>query len=97
MRTFFSFAVLLVFIGWASVAGAGQIPDGDASNLAPDVYQLPDELRDGPIIEAACCKICKKGKACGDSCIAREKTCTKGPGCACDAAGYLEEFDGLEP
>ena len=34
---------------------------------------------------AACCKICRKGKACGDSCIARWKTCRKGPGCACDA------------
>ena len=31
-----------------------------------------------------CCKVCHKGKACGDSCIAREKNCTKGPGCACD-------------
>ena len=34
---------------------------------------------------AACCKICRKGKACGDSCISRAKTCTKGKGCACDA------------
>lgn len=33
---------------------------------------------------AECCKICRKGKACGDSCIAREKTCQVGPGCACD-------------
>lgn len=33
---------------------------------------------------AACCKICRKGKACGDSCIAAEKTCHKGKGCACD-------------
>ena len=33
---------------------------------------------------AACCKVCKKGKACGDSCIARDKKCTKGKGCACD-------------
>lgn len=31
-----------------------------------------------------CCKICRKSKACGDSCISREKTCRKGPGCACD-------------
>ncbi|WP_417447832.1 hypothetical protein [Idiomarina abyssalis] len=31
-----------------------------------------------------CCKVCKKGKACGDSCIAKSKTCTKGPGCACN-------------
>lgn len=33
-----------------------------------------------------CCKVCRKGKACGDSCIAKSKTCTKGPGCACN--GY---------
>ena len=31
-----------------------------------------------------CCKYCSKGKACGDSCIARNKTCWKGPGCACN-------------
>jgi hypothetical protein len=32
-----------------------------------------------------CCKICSKGKACGDSCIARNETCHKGVGCACNA------------
>jgi hypothetical protein len=32
----------------------------------------------------SCCKVCSKGKACGDSCIARDKTCHKGKGCACD-------------
>jgi hypothetical protein len=32
-----------------------------------------------------CCKTCSKGKACGDSCIARDKSCNVGPGCACDA------------
>lgn len=32
----------------------------------------------------ACCKVCKKGKACGDSCIAADKKCTKGKGCACN-------------
>ncbi|MFA6238126.1 MAG: YHYH domain-containing protein [Bacteriovorax sp.] len=31
-----------------------------------------------------CCKVCAKGKACGDSCIASEKTCHQGVGCACD-------------
>ncbi len=35
-------------------------------------------------LSAKCCKICRKGKACGDSCIARSKTCNKGKGCACD-------------
>ncbi len=33
---------------------------------------------------AACCKICRKGKACGNSCINRNYRCTKPPGCACD-------------
>ena len=33
----------------------------------------------------SCCKICEKGKACGDSCINQSYTCTKSPGCACDA------------
>ena len=33
----------------------------------------------------ACCKICRKDKACGNSCIAAWKTCYKGPGCACNA------------
>ena len=32
----------------------------------------------------ACCKICSAGKACGDSCIARDKVCHKGKGCACN-------------
>lgn len=31
-----------------------------------------------------CCKHCSQGKACGNSCIARWKTCHKGRGCACD-------------
>ena len=32
----------------------------------------------------ACCKTCSAGKACGDSCISRDKVCRKGKGCACD-------------
>ena len=32
----------------------------------------------------SCCKICTVGKACGNTCISREKTCHVGPGCACD-------------
>jgi hypothetical protein len=34
--------------------------------------------------QSGCCKVCRAGKACGDSCIARDKTCHKGRGCACD-------------
>ena len=38
----------------------------------------------GDELASRCCKVCKKGKACGNSCIARNKTCHKGRGCACD-------------
>lgn len=31
-----------------------------------------------------CCKVCREGKACGDSCISRSDTCHVGSGCACD-------------
>jgi hypothetical protein len=31
-----------------------------------------------------CCKVCHKGKACGDTCIAVDKVCHKTGGCACD-------------
>ena len=33
-----------------------------------------------------CCKYCRRGKACGNTCIARWKTCHVGHGCACDAS-----------
>lgn len=32
-----------------------------------------------------CCRYCSTGKACGNSCISRSKTCRVGHGCACDA------------
>lgn len=31
-----------------------------------------------------CCKHCSSGKACGDTCIARNRTCQQPPGCACN-------------
>ena len=33
---------------------------------------------------SGCCKTCTTGKACGDTCISRDKTCHVGPGCACN-------------
>ena len=36
------------------------------------------------MLAAGCCKICRKGKACGDSCISRKYDCHQPPGCACD-------------
>lgn len=44
-----------------------------------------DADTDPPQSAATCCKLCKTGKACGDSCISRKKTRHKPPRCACDA------------
>ena len=33
--------------------------------------------------EIRCCKYCSYGKPCGDTCIAANKTCRAGRGCAC--------------
>ena len=35
-------------------------------------------------MSAACCRVCTQGKACGDTCIAKEYECHQAPGCACD-------------
>jgi hypothetical protein len=36
---------------------------------------------DGPT--GACCKVCKEGKPCGDTCIAKTDVCHTSGGCAC--------------
>ena len=52
-----------------------------AAMLFPLVATVPI----APVCAAeGCCKTCKKGKACGDSCIAKDATCKKGKGCACN-------------
>lgn len=50
-----------------------------AATIAPPAQPQPTAA------PAACCKYCNpaKSKPCGDSCISLDKTCQKGPGCAC--------------
>lgn len=38
-----------------------------------------------PVTAQDCCRVCKSGKPCGDSCIAATSTCSRPPGCACAA------------
>ncbi len=45
--------------------------------LGPSAY-------DSCAARGGCCRVCTTGKACGNSCIARSKTCHKGKGCACN-------------
>ncbi len=52
----------------------------------PTVTDVPTAASHPATAEPArsCCKMCTKGKACGDSCISRSYTCHKPPGCACN-------------
>ena len=38
-----------------------------------------------------CCKVCKQGKPCGDTCIAKTDVCHVGSGCACSGLA-LDRF-----
>lgn len=76
------FIAALVAASVATGAFANR-PDAAQPPLAPMVQLLA--LGKGAVVTAdACCKRCSKGKACGDSCISRSKTCHEGQGCACD-------------
>lgn len=46
----------------------------------PQSFPNPPPSNSSP----SCCKVCSAGKACGDSCIAKDKSCNKPPGCACN-------------
>ncbi|MCO4794749.1 MAG: YHYH domain-containing protein [Bacteriovoracaceae bacterium] len=62
--------------------------DYHCHNSGASTYQAPKSYDyNSPKQEKTnsyCCKVCRKGKACGDSCISRSYTCTKPSGCACD-------------
>jgi hypothetical protein len=63
--------------GWCRVTRdtiAGYAPDSLLVRPAPKPPTPP----------RTCCRICTTGKACGNSCIARNRTCRVGVGCACD-------------
>ena len=66
----------IALLGFAAAPGPALSASGEsaADCVAYSVELTPRE----------CCKICRKGKACGDSCIARDKKCNEPPGCACD-------------
>ncbi len=68
-----------------------QLLDVASGDNQPDIFTIAqscddsiDPVTGGVVFAAACCKTCRKGKACGDSCISRDKTCRKPKGCACD-------------
>ena len=50
-----------------------------------------DALRASCTPPIKCCRVCTTGKACGNSCIEESKACSKGKGCACNAADVCAE------
>lgn len=76
-----------------TTVGAQQCVAADADNgnaavgsVCPRVISTGYQPARAAPLDAAqrCCKVCRKGKACGNSCIARWKNCHQPPGCACD-------------
>jgi len=78
------------FVGQASVSDVG---------IVATVPALPRPAAPAPPPSGGsggCCKVCRTGKACGNSCINRGYTCHKSPGCACNAAIELPPMAALE-
>lgn len=71
------FTLLLVI---AASPASGSVP-------AYDPEPRPACRVDAVTGKRVCCRMCSRGKACGNSCIAAWKTCHRGAGCACDAGG----------
>jgi hypothetical protein len=83
-------ALTLLFI---TVARQTEEPKSEKIDFVTYAEQMSDS-NDSKLLDlhsetilyaAACCKVCKKGKACGDSCISKDYVCHKPPGCACNA------------
>lgn len=77
----YSFKAAASVLGLILAAASASLGSEDAQATATPHLTAPeiDPTPTGP-----CCKVCKKGKACGNSCIARDRICHQPPGCACD-------------
>lgn len=85
---------LLFLLALAHVsAGAGNAPpvargaqslDLTAPTVSTGLLESLGLQKEIQPVAQVCCKICTKGKACGNTCIARDKTCHVPRGCACD-------------
>ena len=76
---------------WVNAEGCYRIETDRSGRLKPmhaeEVTRpapTPARVQEREPRQRACCKICRRGKACGNSCISRSYTCRKPPGCACN-------------
>jgi len=61
-----------------------------ASEVSNSTRAVPSDDAPTCVPRGQCCKVCSKGKACGNSCIRADYNCHKGAGCACDEADLCE-------
>jgi hypothetical protein len=71
-----AFAVALLLASAAPYVVARADQANMVAPLATSTAQTPQQ----------CCRVCRKGQPCGDSCISAEKQCKRSTGCACSAA-----------
>jgi len=65
--------------------GCKMVKKLNASRNPPPSYNQYYQQPSTQTYSDDCCKYCRKGKACGDTCIARWKRCHVGVGCACNS------------
>ena len=83
----------LVLPGISASAGETSATNENLPPVISSQCTAAESAEAGKALNAACCKTCRKGKACGNSCISRSKTCHQPPGCACDGARPESEDD----
>jgi hypothetical protein len=66
------------------IAAWGPPTQAEASPGAGAAVSQILQVREACTPRAECCRVCSKGKACGNSCIRADFNCHKGQGCACD-------------
>ncbi len=81
-------SVLLLCLPLITFAGPDELGRPHVTDIRTEILNPAPETKlfddTAVLIAEGCCKVCRKGKACGNSCISRSYTCHKGPGCACD-------------
>jgi len=73
--------MFLVLALFSSSVSAETPPSPSWMQPQPSVIRYKKDLIPA---QYGCCVICTQGKACGNSCIAIWKDCTKVGGCACN-------------
>lgn len=77
--------VLTVFLLACATMVPAMADDLSNPTVDPGSFLVRIELlQSGTQTYQSCCKTCRKGKACGNSCISKAKSCRVGQGCACD-------------